>query len=48
MSNRFWFEEPSDPIAPCEDCVDPNACGNECVVQGRINENVAAIRGENE
>jgi len=48
MSNRVWFEEPGEPLAPCNDCVDPNACGNECVIEQRKREDVATIRGENQ
>lgn len=48
MSNRTWFEEPSEPLAPCEDCVDPGGCLTQCYIQRYLKENgnVAQDRGE--
>ena len=33
---------------PCDDCVNPDACLTRCLVNEVIEEDIAAIRGENE
>jgi hypothetical protein len=49
MSNRTWFEEPGEPIAPCDDCPDPgNCCLTRCGIQEYLKEDTADIRGETE
>lgn len=48
MSNRSYFED-EDLIEICEQCADctfPDGCIRECVINNHANEDVAAVRGE--
>jgi hypothetical protein len=48
MSNRNWFEDDEvfEEVTQCQDCIMPNGCIRECVVDNYQHEEVAKIRGE--
>lgn len=48
MSNRNYFEDEDTVVQceQCEDCVHPNGCIRECVINTYVDEDVAKIRGE--
>lgn len=46
MDLEIWLDEPENICKQCENCVHPNGCIRECVIEHYVQEDVATMRGE--